>query len=486
MNNLLANLSCYIPELAAVATMMGLLLMEATYKEKPGRKFVFIGGYIGLLLSLIALLLNLSLPAKALFTNAVIIDPFSTWMKIIMVLGTLVSVYLARISKEIPQNLKTEFFILSIGVLVGGMLLASANNMLTIYLGVETLSILSYVMASMGKTDEKSSEAGLKYVLYGGVSAAVMLFGIGHIYGVLGTIHFFEIIPKLQGLSPMEIYILLPAFLFFFVGLGYKIACAPFHMWSPDVYEGSPTPVTTFFAITPKIAGLAALVRVSHIFFSQEGVLQASWVGLLQVIAICTMTVGNISAIGQQSVKRMLAWSSISHIGMILLGLVSMDALGVRAVVFYSLVYMFMTLVAFFITTLVANEYGNDHFERFSGLLKSHPFASIALTIVMFSLVGLPPLSGFVAKFNILSVIVSKKYYTLALLAVLNSVISLYYYMKIIRYMVFGAEDKHKIMKIGFLNQVIIISLTIPVVFFGIFWEKILSISNEAKILIQQ
>ncbi|MCY4524479.1 MAG: NADH-quinone oxidoreductase subunit N, partial [Halobacteriovoraceae bacterium] len=318
MNNLLANLSYYIPELIAVATMMALLFMEATYRKSTGRKFVFISGYIGLFCCLIASFLNLGV-YKPLFTNAVIIDPFSTWIKIVMILGTLVSAHLAKISREIPLNLKTEFFILSTGVLIGGMLLASANNMLTVYLGVETLSILSYVMASLRKNDEKSSEAGLKYVLYGGVSAAVMLFGIGHIYGVLGSIHFFEMSSKLTQLSSMEIYVLLPAFLLFFAGLGYKIACVPFHMWSPDVYEGSPTPVSMFFSIVPKVAGIAALVRVSYLFFNQEGILQTSWVGLLQVVAAITMTLGNISAIGQRSVKRMLAWSSISHIGVILL-----------------------------------------------------------------------------------------------------------------------------------------------------------------------
>ena len=485
MNNLFAHLSYYIPELMAVITMIGLLFMEATYKDNHKRKFVFIGGYIGLFSCLIALFLNLDV-SKSLFTNSVIVDPFSTWIKIVMVLGAFVSVHLAEKSKEIPVNFKTEFFILAIGILIGGMLLASANNMLTVYLGVETLSILSYVMASVRKNDEKSSEAGLKYVLYGGVSAAIMLFGIGHIYGVLGTIHFFEMGSKLNELSSMEVYILLPAFLFFFTGIGYKIACVPFHMWSPDVYEGSPTPVTMFFAVVPKIAGMAALVRIGHLFFAQEGIFQTSWIGLLQVIAAITMTVGNISAIGQQSVKRMLAWSSISHVGVILLGLVSIDEIGMRTIMFYLLVYVFMTLVAFFITALIASEYDNDHFERFNGLLKIHPITSIALITVMFSLAGLPPLSGFVAKFNILSVIVAKKYYTLALITVLNSVISLYYYMKIIRFVVFGDKQNNKIAAMGFLNQTIIVSLTIPVIFFGIFWEKILSVSNEAKILIQQ
>ena len=177
-------------------------------------------------------------------------------------------------------------------------------------------------------------EAGLKYSLYGGIAAGVMLFGMSHIFGVLGTIQFEEIIPKLQNLSSLQLSILIPSFMMFFVGIGYKIACVPFHMWAPDVYEGSPIPVTTFFSIVPKVAGIAALVRITMVFFSKEGALQDSWVVILQVIAVLTMFVGNISAIDQKSVKRMLAYSSIAHAGFMLLGVVVMDEVGARAILF--------------------------------------------------------------------------------------------------------------------------------------------------------
>eukprot|EP00095_Tigriopus_kingsejongensis_P002717 maker-scaffold3325_size9202-snap-gene-0.0 protein:Tk02717 transcript:maker-scaffold3325_size9202-snap-gene-0.0-mRNA-1 annotation:"proton-translocating nadh-quinone chain m" len=185
--------------------------------------------------------------------------------------------------------------------------------------------------------------------------------------------------------------------------LGYKISCVPFHMWSPDVYEGSPTPVTAFFTLVPKLAGLAIIVRTSHAFFGDTTILSQVWIGLLHIIAALTMTVGNVTAIGQSSVKRLLAFSSIGHVGMMLLGVIAMDTVGTQAILFYSLTYMFMTLVAFFITSHVADNYGSDHKMYFQGLMKKHPLMGVAMVIVLFSLAGLPPLSGFVAKYTMLA-----------------------------------------------------------------------------------
>jgi NADH-quinone oxidoreductase subunit N len=323
--NLLTNLSYYIPELICIILMCSLLFLEASYgsKEKE-RTLVFVATFIGLTLALASLVSNMSLEPKAIFANAVVIDKFSTLMKIVMVIGTMATAYLSYLSKDIYKGLKSEFLIMSVGVLIGGMLLASANNLLTVYLGIETLSILSYVMSSFKRHESISTEAGIKYALYGGISAGVMLFGMSHIYGLLGTIQFNDMIPVMADMEGFELYTLLIAFVFYFAGIGYKIACFPFHMWSPDVYQGSPIPVTTFFAIVPKFAGIAVLVRTTFTFFGVEGgEMQIGWVGLIQVIAALTMTVGNVSAIGQDSVKRLLAFSSIGHVGMILLGLVT-------------------------------------------------------------------------------------------------------------------------------------------------------------------
>jgi len=485
--NYLANISRYIPELILVVLMIGLILIETTYDEdQKNKKYIFITATIGLVLALAALLANLTVKSEAIFSNAVVIDPFSTTMKIMMVIGTFFSIYLSRISKEIYETLKTEYAIMAVGILIGGMLLASANNMLTLYIGIETLSILSYVMASFKKNSEQSSEAGLKYALYGGISTGLMLFGMSHIFGVLGTIQFAGLAPKLQQLTTAQSLILMPSFILFFVGIGYKIATVPFHMWAPDVYEGSPTPVTTLFAIVPKLAGISVLIRVTMIFFSAKSLIRIEWVGMIMAIAALTMTVGNVTAIGQKSVKRMLAYSSISHAGIMVAGLVMVNEIGIRAVVFYGITYVFMTLVAFYITSIVQDEHGNDHFERFTGLAYRYPLMAITMSIVMFSLTGVPPFAGFVAKFNILTTLIDSRNFSLAIILGLNSVVSAYYYLKIVRLMTLKQQETNDSIKgFGFLNQLIIVGLTLPVIVLGVFWENIFSLANSAKIFLQ-
>jgi NADH-quinone oxidoreductase subunit N len=485
--NYLANIGRYIPELILVVLMVGLILIEATYAEdEKNKKYIFITSAIGLLLTLIALIANLNGKSESIFMNSIIIDPFSTVMKMSMVIGTFFAIYLSRISKDIYETLKSEYAIMVVGILVGGFILASANNLLMLYIGIETLSILSYVMASFKKNDFRSSEAGLKYALYGGISAGIMLVGMSHIFGVLGTIQFQGVAQVVSKLDKMQMIILMPSFLLFFAGIGYKIASVPFHMWSPDVYEGSPTPVTTFFAIVPKLAGIAALIRVSMVFFSVHSPVQVGWVGTLMAVAALTMTVGNLTAINQKSIKRMLAYSSISHAGVMMAGIVVMSEMGIRSVVFYGITYVFMTLVAFYITSIVQDKYSNDHFERFQGLIYRYPFMAVMMSLAMFSLTGLPPFAGFVAKFNIINALIQSKYYSLAVILALNSVVSAYYYLKVVRLMVLkNPESNEEIEQFGFLNQLIIVGLSVPVLVLGIFWENILALAEGAKIFIQ-
>lgn len=485
--NYLANIGRYIPEVILVLLMVGLIILEATYKEdEKNRKYIFIATLVGLVATLGALIANMSGKAEAIFSNSIIIDQFSTLIKMVMVLGTLAAIYLSRFSKDIYESLKTEFAIMAVGILIGGFLLASANNMLTFYLGIETLSILSYVMAALKKNDQRSSEAGLKYALYGGISAGLMLFGMSHIFGVLGTIQFAGVAKMIPTLTSAQLAILMPSFVLLFAGIGYKIASVPFHMWSPDVYEGSPTPVTTFFAIVPKLAGIAALIRITAVFFVVDSPMKIGWIGLLIVISALTMTVGNVTAIGQKSVKRMLAYSSISHAGIMLAGIVVINDVGIRSVVFYGITYLFMTLVAFYITSIVQDKYGNDHFERFSGLIYRYPFMAVMMAVVMFSLTGLPPLAGFVAKYNIISSLINSKNYALAIVLGLNSVVSAYYYLKIVRLMTLKPQESNEeIEGFGFLNQMVIVSMTVPVFVLGIFWETIMNLAAGAKLFIQ-
>lgn len=269
--NYLANIGRYVPELILVVLMVGLILVEATYAEdEKNKKYIFITATIGLVATLAALIAQFNFKPEAIFSNSMIIDPFSSLMKIAMVIGTFFSIYLSRISKDIYETLKSEYAIMTVGILVGGFILASANNMLMFYIGIETLSILSYVMAALKKNDDRSSEAGLKYALYGGITGGIMLVGMSHMFGVLGTIQFTGMAQAIAKLDKTQMMILMPSFILFFAGVGYKIASVPFHMWSPDVYEGSPTPVTAFFAIVPKLAGISALIRITMIFFSTQ------------------------------------------------------------------------------------------------------------------------------------------------------------------------------------------------------------------------
>lgn len=483
---LLSNVSFYVPELICIFLMCALLFIESTYKKEKGRTFVYVSTLIGLISALVVLGSSLGNKPMTLFASAVVIDPFSTLMKILMVLGTLGAVLTSYISDDIYKSLKSEFIIMAMGTLVGGMLLASANNLLTLYLGIETLSILSYVLSSMKKDDSLSTEAGMKYVLYGGITAGVMLFGMSHIYGLVGSIQFADIAATISSATGAQAYALFASIILFFVGVGYKVACFPFHMWSPDVYQGSPIPVTSFFSIVPKFAGITALLRISMVFFGGESELHGMWILLIHIVAAMTMTVGNVTAIGQDSVKRLLAFSSIGHVGMLLLGVVTLNDDGARSIIFYSIVYLFMTVVAFLITAHLSNRFNSDSHSVFKGLIKTHPAVAICMAIVLYSLAGLPPFSGFVAKFNIISAVVAKKYYGLALVAVLNSVISLYYYMRLVKVMIFqSSETDGKVESFNFVNQLTIAVITVPVLFLGIFWGKVMAISEGAKLFIK-
>lgn len=484
IQQLFGFLSYYIPEVICILLMTTLLVAESAVKDEHGsRDKIYIYTLTVLGLTLFPLVQNLSKAPVYIFHNAVTIDPFSTLIKIIMVLGTMGAILMSRSSRDIYSNLKSEFSIMAVGVLIGGMLLASANNMLTLYLGIETLSILSYVLSSLKRDESSSTEAGMKYALYGGLSAGVALYGISHLYGILGSIQFVEMAQKIPALEGVNLTIVLISFLMFFVGLGYKISVFPFHMWTPDVYQGSPIPVTSFFAIVPKMAGMAALVRISMVFAAKESVLSISWIGLVMVVAAMTMTVGNVTAIGQNSVKRLLAFSSIGHVGVMLLGVLVLNDVGTRAIVFYGITYMFMTLIAFYITSHLSDMYGTDTYDVFKGLIYKHPLMALVMAGVLFSLAGMPPFSGFVAKYHMFSVVIEKKYYGIALVAAINSVIALYYYMKLAMVMIFGqVEGKEQVQGFTFANQAVIAALFLPVVLLGVFWEQVMNLSGNATL----
>lgn len=484
MTTYIESLSRFVPELITCFAMIVAIFLEIYTKNKK----IVVGSSIILLVTvLISLGIDFSYGSARIFSGSMVIDSFSVVLKAFVVFGTIAVLYLGLISSSIYEKLKGEFVILSLGVLIGSMLLISANNMLMAYIGIETMSLLSYALATFGRNNERSVEAGLKYLLYGAVASGIMLFGMSHLYGMFGSVEFTVISKAILTLERSQSYLFLPMMMFFFVGIGYKVATVPFHMWAPDVFEGSPTPATMIFALIPKIAGIALLIRVSLMFFDINNLMiHFGWVSFIGLLAVLTMTVGNVTAIGQSSVKRMLAFSSISHIGVILLGLVVSDRDGIDAMLFYLLAYLFMVLTAFYVVSIVDSKYGNDDFDRFSGLIKKEPFVAVIMCVVMFSFAGLPPFSGFVAKFNILRVLIAKNYYMLSIILVINSVISLYYYLKLVRYITLNnQEDEESISEFNYLSRIVIFILFIPVVALGIWWEQAIGVIENAKILLQ-
>jgi NADH-quinone oxidoreductase subunit N len=373
-----------------------------------------------------------------------------------------------------------EYYPLVLFTTAGAMWMASGTDLMTIFLGLEVLSISLYVLAGFFRRQTRSNEAGLKYFLLGAFSTGFLLYGIALLYGVAGTTNVADIGMYLRSqpallANPMT----LAGMLLLSVGFLFKIAAAPFHMWTPDVYQGAPTPITAFMSAGPKAAAFAAFLRIFTL--GLDG-LQAEWTALLWVLAVLTMTVGNVLAIYQTDLKRMLAYSSIAHAGYALVGMVAANDIGKSGILFYMLAYTFMNLGAFAVLVL-AGKKGEENLtlEGFSGFGFKRPFLGVAMTIFLLSLMGIPPTAGFAGKFYIFAGAVEAGYIWLAILGVLNSAVSLYYYLRVMVYMYFRepAEDYGWMtMQVG---AVISIILAIVGVFYlGIFPGSVMEMAKSA------
>ncbi|WP_298037838.1 NADH-quinone oxidoreductase subunit N [uncultured Desulfuromonas sp.] len=370
------------------------------------------------------------------FAGSVALDNFATFFNIIFLFAAGLTIlmsddYLKREGYPIG-----EYYPLILFTTAGAMWMASGTDLMTIFLGLEVLSVSLYVLAGMFRGQLRSNEAGLKYFLLGAFSTGFLLYGVALLYGATGTTkvveiaQFFSANTAVLG-NPMAI----AGMAFLSIGFLFKIGAAPFHMWTPDVYEGAPTPITAFMSAGPKAAAFAAFVRV--FFIGLEG-MEAEWTSMLWILAVLTMVVGNVIAIKQDNIKRMLAYSSIAHAGYALVGMVAANEIGVAGILFYMLAYTFMNLGAFAVLTL-AGKQGEENLtlEGFAGFGFKKPFLGVAMTIFLFSLMGLPPTAGFAGKFYIFAGAVKAGYIWLAVLGVLNSAVSLYYYLRIMVYMYF-------------------------------------------------
>ena len=379
------------------------------------------------------------------------VDPFATLFKLFAV-GSLAFVILfTMLSRQTKKDGMGEFYFILLCAGLGAFFLASTYNLLLMYLGLELLSISSYILAGYTKGDQRSGEAALKYVVFGAVASGVMLYGFTLLYGLTGSLDLLTIGPRLRdqfAVSPIPISIAAALAL---AGFTYKISAAPFHFWTPDVYEGAPTPVTTFLAVASKGAGFAGLLR----FLAAGFVPDSSSAGpeamhqygdklgaLIAVIAAITMTLGNFAALGQTNLKRMLAYSSIAHAGYVLMGAATMNGDGFRSVLFYLVVYYFMNLGAFGAVIYFADTTGGEELEDLRGLGWKLPVVGVAFVTFLVALVGLPPTAGFTGKWFLFKAAVQKGYLWLAVVAAVNSAISLFYYFRIVKAMYLRPEGE--------------------------------------------
>lgn len=402
-------------------------------------------------------------------------DPFALFFKVFFCLATAVAVLFSLPSFKTDA----EYYLLLVGSALGMSLLSGAHDLILLFLAIEMVSIPSYILAGVYRDRRSSGEAALKYVLYGAVSTGVMLFGMSLLYGLSGSTDFGIIRTHfLQGTtSPITLFL---AMLLILVGIGYKIAMVPFHFWCPDVYEGAPTPITAFFSVAPKAAGLAALLRLTVTLLPRGWEVGWDWPMLFMLASAATMTLGNLAAIAQQNLKRLLAYSSIAHAGYILMGFAAASTLGFQAVLFYLVVYLFMNYGAFFVVDIVGRKEGSETLRDFRGLGYRAPYVAVVFAIFLFSLVGLPPLAGFIGKFYLFAALIDQGMIPLAVIGVLNSVVSLWYYVKIVREMFLRDPLKPAPIVAGIGPKALLLGLVIPILVLGVYWSPIIAIAGEA------
>ena len=365
---------------------------------------------------------------EVLFGGMLVVDSTSLIFQAIFLSVGILTILLSM-QYTLDEGLEQgEYYALLLFALLGAMLMADGGDLLVIFLGLEIMSLAQYILAGMRHNVLKSSESSLKYFLLGAFATGFLLYGIALVYGATGTTNLFAIATAVREGGLADHPLLTIGMGLLVVGFGFKIASVPFHMWTPDVYEGAPTPVTGFMSTAVKAAGFAALVRV---FLGALGDLQSTWAPILWGMAVLTMTVGNLAAIAQVNIKRMLAYSSIAHAGYLLIALVAAGPSGLTGLLFYLLAYAFMNLGAF--AVVIAFEQREDRhllLEDYTGLGFRYPLLGLAMALFMFSLAGLPPTAGFMAKFYVFGAAVEQGYLALVVIGVLNSLLSLYYYLR--------------------------------------------------------
>lgn len=490
----LQSLTWFFPEVAIVVGVIAVILWDLItvgHNRIRGVTVITLAALLssaGISIAYLEHQLTGQTPTMSLFGGLVAFDPFVHLFRVLFAfVGAIVVVFAAPSPETGALSRKRrgagEFFSLLLIINLGLNLMVMSRNLLMIYLSLEMVSVISFVLAGFKIDDRKSAEGALKYVIFGGVASGIMLYGMSWIFGISQSLDIGEIGNQIamataqNGRVPLVILVGIVCML---AGFGYKISAAPFHMWTPDVYEGAPTSVTAFLSVGPKAAGFAVLLR-----FFEEGVkatthydgLLTPWAVLAGLLAIGSMIVGNFSALHQNNVKRMLAYSSIAHAGYMLLGFCVFNQEGSQAILFYLLTYALMNLGAFLVVAAVAERHdGNEDIRTYNGLGSRSPVLAVMMAIFLFSLTGLPPFAGFIGKFYVFAALIhvgGRWNWILASVGVVNSVVSLFYYARVVRAMYLTKPDIEAPIAVRRGWGATIIALAVPTVALGIYWAPI-------------
>jgi len=483
-----ASLTFFVPELLLAVGVLALILLDLIMTRKG------ILADLALIIAAGSLLLVALEPPQAasgawMFHRMLVSDAFAIFFRALIALAAVIAVWMSIGSKEVQGCDQGEYYAILLASAFAMFLMAESANLLMAYLSLEFVSLTSYILTGFLRHNRRSQEAALKYLIYGGVASGTMIYGMSWIFGIAGSMDFVAINKALfaGGHAPaLAVYISLVLIL---AGMGYKVASVPFHMWAPDVYTGAPIPITTFLAIGSKAAGFALLVRfffpaISHLTEAGnwEALSGVDWPQLLLVVCIITMSLGNLAALQQTNMKRLLAYSSIAQAGYALMGFVVLSNDGIRAMLFYLVAYYLMDAGAFLVVMIVANETGSEEVDAYRGLAwRGGLVPALALTIFLFSLTGIPLTIGFIGKFYLFAAVIKRQFYVLALIGVLNSVVALFYYLKPIRKMFLeqpvGDEPPFRMEAWNYGLMGVLATATIAL---GLYWTPVIAFANRS------
>lgn len=483
----LESLSFFYPEIILSGTILLLIVVDLLVRNQRVLATIAVVGCVGSLLATFDLY---SAQQGWLFHRMIVLDNFSLFFKVVALVAAILTIWISLGSYEIRQVHQGEYYTLLLTSTLGMFFMASASNLLTAYLSLELVSLTSYVLTGFLPHNRRSSEAALKYLIYGGVASGTMIYGMSWIFGMTGSLDYAAIQAALAQNTANKVALFM-AFVFILAGFGYKMVFVPFHMWSPDVYEGAPTPFTAFLSVASNAAGAAIMIRfffpgVSHMVASGSWTFVSGfeWPQVLLFVSMITMTVGNLCALNQRNLKRMLAYSGIAHAGYMLMGLAVLNNDGLQAILFYVVVYLIMNLGAFLVVVMIANATGNEEIDTYRGLAwRGAVLPAACLAVFLFSLTGLPPFAGFIGKFLLFAVVLNQGgvFVLLAVVAILNSVISLYYYAKIVKTMFLDTPDPgDKTLTIAANNFTLLLPLTVLTIVLGVYFSPLVYYTRQS------